>query len=214
MALTIPTFACRPIAAVAVFAALGALAAPGRSQDAPDPAVDEEAAPAPAEAEAEEAPIDLRALIRERMKVFRAYEGEWEGAQSYAEAEGQAAFDAAGSWNGHFSMDGVYFEMHGTSDYPSGKSEYAWRITFDVLSEKYRAWTFNSNGMVTEWVADYDAGQKEFTWRFTDERTGITGWLRTKAAPNALTGKGQAKAENGRLISDYSIAYRRKKLRV
>ena len=158
--------------------------------------------------------VDGESLIRQKMRVFRAYEGEWEGVQAYAEAEGNAAFESKGEWKGRFLLDGMYFAMDGYSEYPTGRSSYRWMITYDVLLEKYRAWTFNSNGVVTDWMAHHDPDHKELVWRFVDPRTGIRGWLRTQTQPNLVTGHGMAKTEGARVLSDYRLKFTRKKLRI
>lgn len=153
-------------------------------------------------------------IIRSKMQIFRAYEGEWEGTHSYAEAEGTPAYESKGGWTGKFCLDGMFFEMEGHSEFSSGKASYRWMITYDVALEKYRAWTFNSNGIVTDWLAHYDAEQKEILWRFVDPVTGIRGWLRTQTKPNLVTGQGTAKSEDARVLSDYKVQFKRKKLRI
>lgn len=179
--------------------------------DTPD--ADENAAPSE-DAQPLTAEIDGEKIVREKMQIFQAYEGEWDGVQSYAEAEGNPGFESKGSWTGSFQMGGMYFQMDGFSDYKTGRSLYRWMITYDVSLEKYRAWTFNSNGIVTDWLAQYDPEQKELTWHFIDARTGIRGWLKTQTQPNLLTGHGVAKTENARVLSDYQLSFKRKKIRI
>lgn len=184
------------------------------SPEAPEAPEGAEEAPEGAEEAPESPAVDGEKLIREKMQVFRAYEGDWQGTQAYEEAEGNPAFESRGEWSGSFLLDGMYFEMNGYSDYESGRSSYRWVITYDVVLGKYRAWTFNSNGVVTDWLADHDPDHKEIVWRFADPRTGIRGWLRTKTEPNLVTGHGIAKTEGARLLSDYRLKFTRKKLRI
>jgi hypothetical protein len=153
-------------------------------------------------------------LIRQKMRIFRSYEGEWDGVQSYASTEGNLAFESKGGWTGSYQLDGMYFELDGYSEFQTGKSLYRWMITYDVALKKYRAWTFNSNGIVTDWLAQYDPEQKELTWHFADPRSGMRGWLTTQALPNVVTGHGMAKTEGARVLSDYRLSYTRKKLRI
>jgi hypothetical protein len=152
--------------------------------------------------------------VKEKMSIFRAYEGEWEGVQKYAEVEGKPAFESKDTFTGKFVLDDMYFEMAGKSEYPSGVSSYRWMITFDAFQQNYRAWTFGSNGIVTEWTGEYKDAHKEMIWKFKDSRTATSGWLRTTVAPNKFKGIGAAKTENRRLVSDYSLEFRRKKIRI
>ncbi|MGK0188789.1 MAG: hypothetical protein ACI9R3_004603 [Verrucomicrobiales bacterium] len=158
--------------------------------------------------------IDGESLIRSKMQLFRAYEGEWEGTQSYAEAEGNPAYESKGGWIGQFRLNGMFFEMDGHSTYESGESSYRWMITYDVSLGKYRAWTFNSNGIVTDWLGFYDETHKTLVWRFVDPTTGIRGWLRTQTQPNLVTGQGMAKTDGAGVLSDYRLKFKRKKLRI
>ena len=210
---------CCVTAAVALALLLGLVSA--LAQESPSPPRQEEGTPdadegaAPSEQpEPVPAEIDGEKLVREKMQIFRAYEGEWDGVQSYAEAEGNPAFESKGSWTGSFQLDGMYLEMDGFSDYQSGRSLYRWMITYDVSLGKYRAWTFNSNGIVTDWLAQYDPEQKELTWHFVDARTRIRGWLKTQTQPNVLTGHGMAKTDGARVLSDYQLSFKRKKIRI
>ena len=153
-------------------------------------------------------------VLKEKLAPFRAYEGEWVGVQKYAEVDENGAFETKSEWTGKFVLDGSYFEMVGKSEYPAGTASYRWMITYDLFQRKYRAWTFNSNGMVTEWNGDYDEARKEFIWKFEDKRAGIKGWLRTSAIATRVTGTGEAKDKNSRLVSDYDLEFRRKKIRI
>ncbi|MCB1099162.1 MAG: hypothetical protein KDN22_26565 [Verrucomicrobiae bacterium] len=176
----------------------------------------ESTTPAPPSSVEEQIPaeIDGEELVRTKMQIFRSYEGEWDGVQSYASTEANPAFESKGGWTGSYQLDGMYFELDGFSEFQSGKSLYRWMITYDIALKKYRAWTFNSNGIVTDWLAQYDPEKKELTWHFADPRSGLRGWLTTQALPNVVTGHGMAKAEGARVLSDYRLSYTRKKLRI